>query len=328
MDALLEKINKLYGLSVHSPEKVTKGLLTENHVLTEGDKKYFLKRYRFDSKKEIEEIHLVKKYFASGGIPVILPILNKELNTFFAFENKYFALFPFVEGRQLELDSLTDTAIISLGEMLGKIHLLGKEAKLSITDDFGAWDKEKVLAKFENITAMIYQQKELSDFDKLALEDLKRRKFLVESNSINFEDLGLKNDHLIQGDYHTGNLFFDDYDHVSSVFDFEKARYAPRVFELVRSLAHIFFQNDFSPGNITKAKLYLNSYLKIYPISRGEIEKGFKIYYLKMLHSSWVQSEHYLKNNYRVDHLLAGNFERIKYLSEHLEELINKLMIL
>lgn len=326
MDALLEKINKLYGLNVHSPEKVTKGLLTENHFLTEGDKKYFLKKYRFDNSKEIEEIHLVKKYFANGGIPVILPILNKEQNTFFAFENKYFALFPFVEGRQLELDSLTDTAIISLGEMLGKIHLLGKEAKLSITDDFGAWNKEKMLSKFDNIITIIHQQKELNDFDKLALEDLKIRRILIESNSINFEDLGFKNDHLIQGDYLTGNVFFDNDDHVSSVFDFEKARYAPRVFEVIRALIHIFFDKDFNLENITKAKLYLNSYLNIYPLSRDEIKRGFKLFYLKMLHSSWIPGEHYLKNNYRVDHLLAGNLERIKYLSEHLEELENKLL--
>ena len=96
----------------------------------------------------------------------------------------------------------------------------------------------------------------------MALEDIKIRKFLVESNSINFEDLELKNDHLIQGDYHTGNLFFDNYNHVSSVFDFEKARYAPRVFELVRSLIHIFFHNDYLLINnfiilITKPLLWI-----------------------------------------------------------------------
>jgi hypothetical protein len=40
-----------------------------------------------------------------------------------------------------------------------------------------------------------------------------------------------------------------------------------------------------------------------------------------MLHGSWVQSEHYLKNNYRVDQFLFGKFKLIKYLSEHLNEL-------
>lgn len=122
MENLISKINHLYGLQLHSSEKVTKGFLSENHILLSDNNKYFLKKYRFDRQERIEEIHSAKKYFADGGIPVILPITNTEGNTFFLFENGYFALFPFVSGIQLERGTLTDTAIISLGKMLGKIH--------------------------------------------------------------------------------------------------------------------------------------------------------------------------------------------------------------
>lgn len=325
MDEILAQINRLYGLQVHSFEKVAKGFLTENHVLIEGDKKYFLKRYRFDKREKIEEIHSAKKYFADDGIPIILPIVNKENSTFFFFDGGYFALFPFVVGRHMERDGLTDLSIISLGEMLARIHLLGKDSNLPIQEKFQEWDKEKILAKFDSIIDVINKKEKLDDFDKLALKDIEMRQSLVETNTMIFEDLNLQCDHLIHGDYHKQNVFFDEYGYVFSVFDLEKVMYAPRMFELIRSIMIIFFGENFETENISKAKLYLHSYLNIYPASLEMLQTGFKLYYLRMLHGSWIQNEHYLKNNNRVDVFLLNDFNRIKYLSENYDEFESKL---
>jgi hypothetical protein len=100
MEGLIKEINRRYCLKAHFINKVDKGFLTENHILFDSTNKYFLKRYRFDKKEKIEEIHNAKKYFAQGGIPVILPIIHKEGNTFLFFDGAYFALFPFVDGLQ------------------------------------------------------------------------------------------------------------------------------------------------------------------------------------------------------------------------------------
>jgi len=325
MDELLKRINELYGLQVHSFEKVAKGFLSENHILTEGDKKYFLKRYRFDNKEKIEEIHLVKKYFTEGGIPVILPIMNKENSTFFSFENGYFALFPFVDEIEFERGSLPDKAIVSLGEMLGRIHLLGKVAKLPINNKFKTWEKEKILTHIELIKAEINKKEILNDFDKLTLESMELKKNLILRDFVEYEDFNLPSDHLIHGDYLDSNVFFDNNDQVSHVFDFEKANYSPRMYELFRSLMYAFLSGEITDKDINKAKLYLDSYLSIYPTLKDELKRGLKFYYIKSVHGLWVENEHYLKNNSRVDEFLLNDFQRIKYLSEHFEELESKL---
>lgn len=324
MDEIISKIKEFYGIQAHSPEKVTAGFLSENHVLSDGKKKYFLKRYRFDKEETIKEIHAVKKYFADGGIPVILPILNTKGDTFFFLNGGYYALFPYVEDKIIERKQLTDTAVISLGETLAKIHLLGKNASIQVTDHFKGWDKQKLLQKGKNIIEIILQQKELSDYDKLALEDIRWRMPLIESNSIKFEDFGLNNDHLTHGDYHSYNVFFDAKDHVSYVFDFEQTAYAPRVYEISRSLMFMFY-NNVNDQSIDKARLYLRSYSNIYPVSKEELKAGFKLYYLRFLHSFWVPEEHYLKHNYRVDELLAERFKLLKFVSENFENLERKI---
>lgn len=327
MNTLLVYINELYGLHLDSSERVKKGFLSENYVLMQGSTKYFLKQYRFNDENRIKEIHLAKNYFARGGIPVILPIENKAGNTFFVFNNKYYVLFPFIINKQLEGDSLTDTAIVSLGEMLGRIHLLGRDAKVPIKERFKEWNKEKALEKIETIYLEIKKIPNLTDFDKLALSSIEIKKNLIKKNSIFFKDLNLESDHLIHGDYICHNVFFSENDIVSHIFDFEKTDYSPRVYELLRAVMHSFFDKSIQRKGIDKARLFMGAYHNIYPVSKKEIAQGLKLFYLKLIHGVWVEEEHYLKNNSRVDEFLKNNFELMEYLSEHYTEFEKELFI-
>ncbi len=326
MQDLLTHINTIYGLSLAFHEKVAKGFLSENFILVGNGTKYFLKKYRFDNKERIEEVHLVKKYFADGGIPVILPIATTDRKTYFFFDNSYYALFPFITDKQLERKSLTDEAIASLGEMLGKIHLLGEKADLPIKERFKPWNKEKALSKIDAIEAELKKKFQLNDFDELALKSIETKKNLIASNVIHYEDFALPSDHLIHGDYLDHNVFFNDRDQVSYVFDFEKTDYSPRAYELFRSMTYSFLGGDTNDEDMAKAKLYLESYARIYPISKEELQRGLKLFYLKSIHAVWVEEEHYLKNNARVDEFLTSDFKRIEYLSQHYKKFEGELM--
>lgn len=326
MDKLLIHINNLYNLELHYLEKVKKGSLSENHILTDGRTKYFLKQYGFDSKDKVEKIHLIKKYFADGGIPIILPIVSKEGDTIFSFENGYYALFPFITDKQLEKSSLVGTAVVSLGEMLGRIHLLGRDAKLPIEERFHPWRKEKSLEKIGLISLKLSKINNLTDFDKLALESIETKRKLIEENPISYEELNLPSNHLIHGDYLDHNVFFRDDNTVSHVFDLEKASYSPRTHELFRSMIYSFLSEEVNKENIDKAKLYLKSYIEVYPTSKEELKKGLKLSYLKSIHGLWTEGEHYLKNNFRADEFLKTDFRRIKYFSQNYEKFEKELL--
>lgn len=325
MHDLLAEINKIYGLNITSSEKVALGFLSDNYFLSDTKTKFFLKKYRFNNSSRIANVHSSKKYFAQGGIPVILPIPLLSGETFFEYTGAYFALFPFVEGKHIERGNLTESAILSLGQMLGKIHLLGKDSKLAINDEFKIENEEKTFKKIEDIIAKISEIETPNDFDKAALENVQMKKKLLLNNVMTLESLDLKNDHLIHGDYLDHNVFFDESDNVKWVFDFEKTNYSPRTYELFKSMVYGLLSADVTQTDLQNARKYIDAYSSVYPISKDEIKRGLQLYFVKTIHGFWVEGEHYLNGNTRVDHFLFDDHKRIKYLSENLNTLIDTL---
>ncbi|MCX6736120.1 MAG: phosphotransferase [Candidatus Parcubacteria bacterium] len=327
MENLLGRIYELYGIKLLFLERVQKGYLSENNVLYDGDIKFFLKKYRFDNEEKVLEVHSVKKYFSDGGVPVILPLSTKEGRTFFHFDGEFYAIFPFISDIQTEGKNLTDSDIISLAEMLGKMHLLGKSSELPLKSIFKPWDKEKTLKEISLIETEIQKISQPSGFDTDALKGIQVKKNLILKDSLVYEDFDLPSDHLIHGDYLEHNVFFDKNNKVSHVFDFEKAEYCPRTQELLRSMIYIFFNGGINEKGFKNARRYIDSYSDIYPIPKDELARGLKMFYTKSFHRVWVESEHYLKNNKRVDLFLKMDNYRIGYLLKNYEEFEKRIIL-
>lgn len=322
----LSKINQLYNININSSERVTKGFLSENYILFTNETRFFLKKYRFDVPEKIKEIHASKKYFSDGGIPVILPIVHSAGETVFENEGSYFALFPFVEARHIDIDFLTKDAIISFGKTLARIHLLGKEAKLPFSKSFKVESDEVVLQKIEDIFKKINEIKIPTSFDKIALKNLELKKTLLLQNQKFIDSSYFKKDHLIHGDYLLHNTFFDENDAVQWVFDFEKTDYKPRVYELFRSMFYSLFSENITQENLQYIKIYIDAYSSVYPIDEEEIKNGLQFYFNKIIRGFWVETEHYLNGNNRVDEFIFSDYARIKYISENMGSLVSFLI--
>lgn len=326
MQELFEKINNLYNIpNIISGEKIEKGFLSENYKLSTSTRAFFLKKYRFNNEDRIKSIHSVKKYFNDGGISVIMPIEMKSGSTYFEHDGAYFTLFPFATGLQPERGGLNDNMIISMGKVLGKIHLLSKDGTLKISKTFSDWNKGRALETADILLNKINQIENKTDFDELALKTILFKKSLIEDNNIKYEDLELTSDHLIHGDYLDQNVFFNDNSEVKYVFDFEKTRYEPRTQEIFRSATYSFLNTDFNETSIENMKLYIKSYREVYPIEKEEMKNGLIAHYIKSMHGFWVEKEHYLKNNDRVDVFLGLNYKRLEFTSENINILIQEL---
>lgn len=325
MDLPPEKISKDYNLSLSFVEKISGGFLSENYALTDGDKKYFLKKHRHTDRNKVEGVLAVERFFAAGGTPVILPLPTPQGSSFFEHQGVFYSLYPFVNGRHIERGNFTEAAAISLGSTLARLHKHGKESTLQITEQFESWDTEKFLSKVAAIKAKIEQDHPVSEFGALVLKSLDLKKRAVEENAIVYNQLNLFNDHLIHGDYFCDNVFFDETDHVNHVFDFEKTQYAPPMYELFRSL-FVSFLSVPSQENVVLAKKYVDAYFAIYPFPKEAVRNSLTLAYLRQVHSLWIEEEHYLKGSTRPDSLLPSQYALNDYYLQNRERIETYLL--
>lgn len=328
MESLFFAIENLYGLKKLSHhEKVERGALSENHILKSDETLYFLKKYRQPEARRIAEIHSAKHYFSAGGIPVILPYPTKNGETFFKHENSYYALFPFIEGIHIERGSFTPHTARELGKMLGKIHTLGKASTLPISlSTFNSWNSEKVLPVIAELKTTIESLSSKTEFDEYALKSVLLKERLIKENTLSFTDLSLSGDTLMHGDYLDHNVFFDEDNTLTHVFDWEKTEYAPRTHELWRCLTYSFIEARNPSVELSLAAEFLAAYKKESPIDETELKNGFLLFYLKTIHTIWVETEHYKKNNTRPDHFLIPGFKRLLWITENREKLVELIL--
>lgn len=327
---LINKINVIYdlGAKVEFLSVVKKGFLSENYILKNKQQKFFLKKYRNFGLGRLRETHKVKKFFNNSGIPAIMPMSAKDNKTFFKFKDDYFSLFPFIDGREIDVNKLSDKEMEALAQLLAKIHLLSKDKCPKIIKERSFnWDKKESLQKSKDILKLIKNKKIKSVFDKKVIKYLIQKINLIEKNKISYPDLRLKNDHLIHGDFHEDNIFFDKKGDIMGIFDWEKANQSPRVLELVRAMWFLCFYDKYNKSSFQRAQVFLIKYNEIYPLNKSELAVGLKAWYLNQLHSMWVVDEIYLKNNKRVKILMNSYINFLNYQSKNLEKFINRILL-
>jgi homoserine kinase type II len=328
MEKLIKKLVEIYPLKItKSFGKVAGGYLSDNFAVGNENKKYFLRQYRAKyTRPEIEAIHRVKKFFAENDIPIISPLKTNNGETFFGFEDRFYALFPFVEEKNIRAKDLSLKSIKSIAKILAKIHLLSKDGFPNITDDRrSTFDKEKCLCLGEKLLEIVKKKKKKDEFDNKAIEVIKFKLNLIKSNAITSDSLSLSFSHLIHGDFHELNLFYDKEGEVKYVYDLEKATVAPRAYEIARALDFICL-TDFKDKNFEKARKFIKAYRLIYPITDGEFRKGYLFYEMKRIHNFWIEEAHYLDNNKRTDVFYLPNYKKLIYYSKNLDKVADKIL--
>lgn len=324
MEEIKKAINVHYNIGkITSIERINAGFLSDNYKIVSDKGVFFLKGYRKGIERD-RDIHKVKKFFASHGIPVILPIETNKLDTLFSEQEKVYALFPFVDGIHHNRQFISDEINIEIAKLLAKMHQVSMDSPLSIPAVIKFWNDEDSLKKIDELISIISNISDKNAFDVTAqnMLELKRKLILRDKKTVAECDSELHI--LLHGDFHEQNLFFDENGKVKYVFDFGEVKMAPRAHELWRSAEFMFINGDFSDENVRKLILYLGTYNTLNPISKAALIAGFNIYYQMLIHSTWVESEHYLIGNYKVDHFLEKG--TINYMAQHKDEFLNKVL--
>lgn len=329
---LKEYISEIYTIGpVVVITKLDTGYLTDNSLVeTVNHQKFFLKCHRSEIEPSIQFIESAERFFSQNGIPVVMPIHTMGEESHFRYDGRLYSLYPFVTGLQYKRSQLTDRHIINLAKNLAQMHLLS-ETRLPLGLDQDAqesWDSSKTLTKIGQVQELISKKTMKENFDNTAERILSIKDQFISRNTVSYLDLGLQNDVLMHGDYQEQNVFFNHDADVIHIFDFEKAKIGPRALELVRSLMLMCFNNRYEDDCFEKAKLYISAYNSVYPIQQELLIAALRAYIVKSFHSAWVEGEHYLKNNNRLDSFLTQSLISLEYMSAHMDDFISRVSLL
>lgn len=327
-DALAEAIVERYSLPpIQQITRLDKGYLSLNYRVDAGTETYFLKRYRFSREQLVADVHSAIAQFRAADIPAIAPIQTRTGHTYFTWAEGYYTLFPYINGRQLSRGDFTVSALHGAGHMLASIHHAGKSIRLSGAAKTYQGPKFAQFAQdATQILNVIERKRILDEFDELAAATIQLQLELVRTFDPDGAAFHLPLEHTLHGDYHEGNLFFDADDRVDHVFDWEKVGLGLRALELVRTMQFICFQEakGFRPAyeeaNFARAAHLIQGYHAAYPLSTSTLEAALRARYAGQVCGLWVETEHYLNHNTRVDLFLRPKYEYLRYMSQHLQE--------
>ena len=326
---ICKTLEDAYNLSkIDSVTIIDGGIMGENFCITTGDCKYFLRKYRPYTLEKIKTIHSAKKYFGDAGVPVILPITTiNSGETYVQIDGAVYSLFPFVDGKHIYPEDMLDVHLSSFGNFLAEMHLIGRDATKPKCTSKIEIPKTDFIGEANLILNNISKIKNKDSFDILAIEALKFKILLAEefkqsTNNFSIDNKKYKK-HLIHNDFHERNIFMSDNGDIEAIFDLEKVKFSRRAKEVIRAMEIIIFNNGYTNETFKKAKIFFDAYNCKYPISKEELIGGFMDRYKSLVHSSWIESEHYA-GNLRVDKLLKQEHDRLKYYYKYRDTWIDK----
>lgn len=326
MNELKTELACRYGLADDvSLRRAEGGFISTNYVVEAAGRKFFLKCYAIGRLSKVQDVHKAKAYFASKGLPVILPIPTIDGSTVMTIGDKHHALFPFIEGGiHFKRGEMPEAAIRSSAKLLAQLHRTGKECPFVVAETMSYKTKGEFVERADKLIALISAIKGPSVFDRLALESLLLKKSLVERDYKPLSEIESGEPILIHGDFQEANIFFDQEGSVLKVFDFDKACMSFGARELWRAVDFMFLNGFFGKERLAQARLFISEYRKASGMDERELALGFQVYYQRVIQSLWIESSHYLEGNTRTDHFLENR--SAAYLGEHKEELFRSLV--
>jgi Ser/Thr protein kinase RdoA (MazF antagonist) len=302
MQEALQKVCDEFDLGILKTFKqIEEGVLNVNYKIETEKGIFFIKTVRGKKQDSLETIYKTEKYIESFGIPAVVMLSTKDNNYFVKLEDNTFCAYNFIESNRSHEYSEQD--YFRMGEMLAKIHLITKDN----LPDFEVRSvknpsTEKILLILESFEQKIQSKEILDEIDQNFLTNInlkiKTLKSLYENNNIYSHK-----DHLLHGDYQTGNLLIDkDNREIVGICDWEKSEIGSRAYEIARTLLFIIdFRNE---ENFRYIKYFVNGYNSKYPISEQELIEGFEYRLSRMAKSKWIETMYYNNNDSRANHFV------------------------
>ncbi len=299
------------------PARVAAGTLSRNYRVptegqTDGDA-VFARCYRANlDAARIQHEHSIIAWVAARDIPAVAPLTLEGGTTSLLLDGEHWALFPWITGRNPDRGAITATEAVTMGDVHGQVqHALASHPEsrgqtLADLDQLG-WDTEISIDTLQRLEAAARDREDGERLlDTLAFQWHQ----LMSGEARPFADFGWLPAQLLHGDFHDQQVLLDSRDRIVGVVDWELARAAARVWELIRALSY----SQLLEGELVGE--YVRAYSRHVAISEAELRAGLDLWWQTRLHTTWVYEAYLLEGNRRVGAFLGETDAHLHRLAD------------
>ncbi len=290
------------------------GLSSENFLLgVASGQRFVLKKATASYLHDFEQILASYLYWHKHGIPAIVPLLGKNQAYLQTVGTSTYVLFPFVDGLMYHQDTLTEAALDSTGMLLGRIHSLTIEG----------WHRGN-----QYLSEQAQKRSQLLDMDlshcaaKELIEESIRLKVDLKK-TLDRRLIGKKDLVFIHGDFHNSNIIYGPDDQVAALLDLELTMLADAGKDYLKFIDLGCCNTKFEDHNFQMAKIFLNAYRRIRPLSLEDFRQSFFHYLLAKAESSFFESAIALDGKLDLVPYLERDLKKGRFYTKHLDSFID-----
>ena len=268
-------------------------------------------------------------YLANRTFPAQRIMRTNSNSLVCRIEGETYFLTEFFEGIQVSDDEKKiSVQIQEAGRMLAKLHRVSK-SYMGPKIQRIPFHSRKVLHTLIKVSNKIQLSPKRDKFDLIALDVINQKLKFIEKNPFEFQSFLDINKMMNHGDYHAGNIVFDDNNVIRAVIDFEYCTDMPRIWDIVWALTWFGRKRrtEAFSGELDTVKLntFLSAYDNEYPLVLQEKRAIIDLMISASFHATYFLVHYYLHGKLNANIEGCTTADEWLWITHHRETLTKVL---
>lgn len=288
------------------------GLSSENSLVStkEGDQ-FVLKKISSSYSCSLEDILHSYHLFATMNVSTALPLKGGDGKEPFLYEGETYLLFPFIQGITHHEDTVTPEALKTSATILASIHQGYKSIEETQV-------KTRSILDYPEITSDDHEQLRHESRNHPIVNESLQLKDEIKKKFIHLLHVSIEKT-LIHGDFHNGNLIFDNQDKMATIIDLELCTVGDPGKDYIKFIDLCCCNTGFATKNIELAKIFVKAYREHTHLSFNDFNASMKRYFYHMAQSTFFENGIVRDNCLERLPYLKRDIEKLKFYSESID---------
>lgn len=241
---LIDLLKTHYGMNEVTVQPLSGGMMNQNFKVQTVEQTYVLKSYAIHLYKPswIEQTYAAQELTSAAGVPVPHVIRTRAGEMLCQTEEGFYLLNEFVAGHQHVRMKIPALAAYEMGRTLGRM-LEALRVREEVTP-YVLPASDQIVEKLTSLLQEAERRRAVNMVDEAIAKLLRYKLEALERLPDLPARLGDMPTQWVHGDYHEGNVIFDEEDRVAAVIDFDNLRCRPRGQEVMRTILICFYDGE------------------------------------------------------------------------------------